>query len=271
MRIRNLAFCSFLIVIAASAGVLIGLFSLPRPVPAALKAAPNVRSVEALPGQFDDAHEVRLQVVFEPGSPLIVHTSGVVTGSACQPGQPIRSGTIAFVIDERPTMAIASEVPIYRDLAPGASGADVRALNAELARLGYSVGDGDRFGRETTRALRAIFQEGGHETESAVLPRSQILWLPRDEIIPAKCLAQKGATIEPDLPVAETTGRLARASVDLRDARVDGPRVIEVDGVVSPIDSAGVVEEAALGSLEELPRFRALFKKRASRRPRSRA
>lgn len=64
--------------------------------------------------------------------------SGTVTESAPQ-ARPITEGDVLLRIDEVPTVAVASDVPFYRDLGPGDTGRDVASLNRFLAGRGLVV------------------------------------------------------------------------------------------------------------------------------------
>lgn len=91
--------------------------------------------------------------------PVFSAASGTVTrsppmGAALQPGDPV------MWVDERPVVALAGDVPMYRDLVAPASGvalvgADVGQLQAFLVAAGYLDGPVDgRFGGRTGTAAR---------------------------------------------------------------------------------------------------------------------
>jgi len=66
---------------------------------------------------------------------------GIVTASVAS-GDHIERGDVVVEIDDQPVVALLGEIPMWRDLAEGDDGADVRQLEANLVQLGYDP-DGD--------------------------------------------------------------------------------------------------------------------------------
>jgi peptidoglycan hydrolase-like protein with peptidoglycan-binding domain len=67
---------------------------------------------------------------------LVAQLSGTVT-SVPAPGQVVDRGQRVLAVDQRPVVLFFGDVPLYRALSDGATGADVRLLEQNLAALGY--------------------------------------------------------------------------------------------------------------------------------------
>ena len=86
--------------------------------------------------QFGASREVVL-----PSSAL--KTGSRVVTSAATAGAEVKEGDVAMAISGRPVFVLQGAQPIYRDLAPGTNGEDVRQLETALARLGFDPGPVD--------------------------------------------------------------------------------------------------------------------------------
>lgn len=81
--------------------------------------------------------------------------SGVITDIVAQPGL-IQPGDVLLRVDERPTMALAGEIPAFRTMSVGISGRDVAGLQRYLADLGYVVDPRlENYSEVTERAVAA--------------------------------------------------------------------------------------------------------------------
>lgn len=79
------------------------------------------------------------------------HLSGVVTAVA---GGKTKNGAMLYEVGGVPVVAVKAQTPFYRDLAPGAEGDDVEALQQMLGDTGFFpyTPDGD-FGKATASAV----------------------------------------------------------------------------------------------------------------------
>src|SRR6185503_6027141 len=86
--------------------------------------------------------------------PLAMTAPGTVTWLP-EVGATIRRGEPLLRADERPVVLLYGAVPMYRTLAAGAKGTDVRQLEANLAALGYTgFTVDDAFSAATTVAVK---------------------------------------------------------------------------------------------------------------------
>ncbi|MFD9722589.1 HlyD family efflux transporter periplasmic adaptor subunit [Streptomyces sp. NPDC059072] len=90
---------------------------------------------------------------------------GVVTKAPRTSGEAVSPGQLLLEVSGRPILALKGKVPAYRDLRPGARGADVTQLQKALADAGHRVGaDPDGvFGPGTKQALTSLYQAAGYE------------------------------------------------------------------------------------------------------------
>lgn len=92
----------------------------------------------------------------------------IVTERIAKAGTTIASGRPVLSIAGHPVFVLSIPFPLYRDLAPGDSGHDVKALQQELARLGHYHGaiDGD-YGPGMAAAVRELYRSSGATPPSA--------------------------------------------------------------------------------------------------------
>lgn len=134
-----------------------------RPPPPSTLTAPVERRVLAdqVVVRGDVVAGRRLEVTLLPSG----ESRSVVTGVRVRAGRSVASGQVLVEVSGRPVIALAGRVPAYRDLRPGATGADVRQLQAALRRLGFGIG-GDpsgALGPGTQQALSRFYTSVGYD------------------------------------------------------------------------------------------------------------
>jgi hypothetical protein len=99
-------------------------------------------------------------------------------------GQTIRQGQAIYQVSGTPVVLLYGNVPAYRDLSPGMTGADVTELNTDLVKLGYATASAlgprsgwDYFSGETAYAL-GLLQAHLGLTQTGTLPLGQAVFLP---------------------------------------------------------------------------------------------
>lgn len=132
--------------------------------------------------------DVTPEVSLTVGVPSSVEGDGVVTRVPPIAGTPVVEGQVVVEVSGRPVFVMQGDVPVYRSLQPGMSGADVVQLQTALTRLGYSPDADGLFGEATKQAVNALYSAAGflpiaspttvadvsaseqafHETEAAV-------------------------------------------------------------------------------------------------------
>jgi biotin carboxyl carrier protein len=240
-------------VIAASAAVVVVAVIAPAPVPATLAAPKQATTVATTERTFDDARQAQLRLV--EGSPRAVTAprSGTLTSSDCASGRTVSSGSVVATIDGIPVVALATRLPLWRDLLDGDRGEDVTALQAELTRLGHpTVADGV-VGTSTLRAAADLLAAAGTDASArrsaadgpALIAAAAFAWLPAPAVTTRRCTAVVGTpvtagdellTLPPEVVAARVTSIPADAS--------PGPRVVRLGETDLSVDDDGAVTGA---------------------------
>jgi peptidoglycan hydrolase-like protein with peptidoglycan-binding domain len=182
------------------------------------------------------------------GTPFTVtsSTEGMITRIAEQ-GATIARGDELYRVNEQPVILLRGSVPMYRDLGPGDSGADVNQLEANLAALGYDglAVDGD-YTESTAAAVRAWQEDIGVEPTGTVA-RGDVAFVPQGGRVDA-LRADVGDFVAPGMPILDLTGT---AQVVSLEADVDDRDRFEVDTEVTVVlpggdEVAGTVSATAI-------------------------
>lgn len=121
--------------------------------PRGLEETPAAVDTPVVQRTIDDRRSIRLALELGPSASLKSPSDGLITESACQAGQAIASGDHMMTLGDQRLYALATAIPLWRDLGPGDQGDDVTALQAELQRLGYLVDADGRIGPQTLRSV----------------------------------------------------------------------------------------------------------------------
>ncbi|MEU0207860.1 peptidoglycan-binding protein [Streptomyces canus] len=94
----------------------------------------------------------------------------VVTKLPVDAGDTIRAGQLLLEVSGRPVFVLKGELPVYRDLKPGAKGDDVAQLQNALRNLGHGTGNdpSGTFRAGTKSALQAFYAGLGYDPRPAV-------------------------------------------------------------------------------------------------------
>jgi peptidoglycan hydrolase-like protein with peptidoglycan-binding domain len=182
----------------------------------------------------------------EYGAPVTVKSSadGTITRLVDQ-GATLERGDELYRLNERPVTLLYGVVPMYRNLAPGDRGVDVRQLETNLAKLGYEGFAVDRaYTASTAGAVRAWQADSGAEQTGAVAHRD-VVFLPAGGRVDALDVSV-GDVLRPGAPVLDITGTdqvvNLEADLDDRDRFDIGTKVTvvlpsgaEIAGTVSTI------------------------------------
>ena len=239
----------------AGAGAVGGYLVRPADVPDRLRAAPEATTAPVGQEELTDERTVKVSLVTSAAVPLVSGVTGRVTQTWCRAGAPLRSGQVVARVNDTPLIALATSMPLYRDLASGDRGPDVLALQHELTRLGYRVRADGKFGAATRSAMKRLQKASGIGKPAGTVKYGAILWLPAAAVTPDSCKFNRGASVSAGATVATAPARLSSVVVkSLPTTLVPGPRVIRLMGVTGPLNGDGTGTEA--GFLAKVARTR---------------
>lgn len=247
----RLGWIVILVVGAAAAGAAAAATVVAGP-PDALRAATPTTELPVGRDRFDDARSIQLSIRMSVPVPLLAPATGRVTSFPCEPGMSVASGTSPVSVDGKPYLALATRVPMWRELTRESKGDDVRALQEELKRLGSPIESDGVMGRNTMVAAAQTFARIGVTIASDIIPATSILWLPSPTVTASRCNLPAGvpvdqgsalatfATLSPTVAVSETPPDL-----------LPGPRVAVVGEARFAVGPDGMVQVPELSMLGE--------------------
>lgn len=104
-------------------------------------------------------------------------------------GRTLRQGQVIYKVSGSPVVLLYGDVPAYRDLSEGMTGADITELNTDLVKLGYATraalgprSGWDYYSAETAYAVEQLQAKLGL-TETGTLALGQAVFLPGAALI----------------------------------------------------------------------------------------
>ena len=131
-----------------------------EPAASWLTAPVEFRSLSATVIQRGD---VRAEVTAHVTVPASVEGEPIVTQVVVGVGDRVAEGDRVVEVSGRPVFVLTGDVPVYRSLRPGMSGADVAQLQAALTRLGFEPDTDGVFDEATKSAVDAFYQQAGYD------------------------------------------------------------------------------------------------------------
>jgi len=241
-----------------AAGLLLG------PDPIATRAAETTTAETDVPvvtEVFDDLRQVPFESVWGPESTIVVADTGRITRAECEIGEPIESGSSPLSVDDRPSVALATTAPLWRDLGPGMQGDDVLSVQAELDRLGFAVQQTGTYDAATAAAVQELFHAAGEDRLDGSLPMSRVVWLPDAHTVSAQCppiVGLESAAGTDAVELARTDSPLValRATGAGLDGAAYGAREVRLGDLTAPVDDTGrVTDPEFLSVVNEIGAF----------------
>lgn len=178
----------------------------------------------------DERSATGVPTIATPGL-VLLQDSGTVTSTACSPGGVISSGMSPVMVDDRPLLALSTGTPMWRDVAIGSRGEDVRALQRELVRLGLAVEVNGSYDRATAAAMQSLREAIGVVRPRTGTLRASLVWIPAPQVVVESCEMAVGAAVSAGEVFATTEGTLQSIRVDLPSGLVEGDRVAQFEDV----------------------------------------
>jgi peptidoglycan hydrolase-like protein with peptidoglycan-binding domain len=231
--------------VTAMVGAGVGALQLAPAVPQSLETAAPPTTVAVEQTSFSDSRGVELDITREPEQPLTAVAEGRVTSLACVAGGQFESGTSSVAIDGVPLFNLATAAPLWRDLHPGDRGEDVRTIQSELRRLGYSLVPDGVLGSASLAAIGRLLAPSGVAARVAPpnhIAMNRFVWLPATSVLVQSCVTAVGQFVSAGDAIATTSGALTRAAVvSMPTDLAPGERTLQVDDVRTPVGEDGAV------------------------------
>ncbi|MDO5495335.1 MAG: peptidoglycan-binding domain-containing protein [bacterium] len=224
---------------ALGAGIVGGLWAAAGAAPSSEPPSDSWVPVEV--SEFDDARGVSATLDVSDPQVVVIGADGRLTASQCAPGSTFDSGEVIASVDGSPVMALATRVPLWRDLASGMRGEDVAAVQAELNRLGAELAEDGHFGSATAAAVSALWTEAGAPDPRGRISVDHVAWLFAPAVPVESCEVHLGEEIggSPLATALRTPTGIRLTSVP-QDA-VPGDRTLTYGGASVLDDGTGVI------------------------------
>lgn len=146
--------------------------------PADVLESTSFTYVEVVNGEVGSSINLNTVAAWTPvpvGSNL---AAGTVTTVNVEPGQEVATGAVLYTVNLRPVVIAQGNIPSFRPLSRGSSGADVSQLQSMLATLGYYTYDVDgEFDWVTEQAVEAWQGSLGVDDDGSV-QAGDIIYVP---------------------------------------------------------------------------------------------
>lgn len=249
------------VVLAAGIGWFFG-SQIRSPAEAAAEAEPPPASnitVEVVMEELSADVITRGDVVYD--EPVQVSLSGsfasqperLIVTQAVENGDVLKEGDVVVEVVGRPVLLLVGEIPMYRDLRPGATGDDVLQLEQAMARLGFLAEEADETWTDATgSAVAAWYESVGYRANGLSNEDEEALRGARDRV-----RAAEGAVADSITALNESRSGAGRSAILAAEGEVKAARdalnLARLDAEWANEDAAAALEqaEADLSAAEE--------------------
>jgi multidrug efflux pump subunit AcrA (membrane-fusion protein) len=137
-------------------------------------------------------------------------------------GTDLPEGSVALEVAGRPVFLLEGDLPVYRDLRPGASGEDVLQLEQALVRLGLLGSADERWTNDTGAAVQALYARAGHVANATSKADQAALEAARDQVRFANQALQDA------IAALNSTGGSGSSLVEAQNAVLDATAALHV-------------------------------------------
>ncbi len=194
----------------------------------------------------DLIEEVDYSGTLAAGLSVIVNASdsGVITAAAAT-GESIERGDVIAVIGVEPVVALYGDVPMWRDLADGDTGADVRQLEANLVQLGFdpdgTVTVDESYTSDTATMVESWEESLGLDTTGRVR-RARVAVLAGPSVVVDPAVVGASARSDAQLAVLATTERTSDVVGWQDDATDESPgAIMSIAAIGTPVEQGTVL------------------------------
>ena len=266
-RRRALAVIAAVALIAAALGLFAG-HQIKSPAEIAAETEPPEASLITVPveeRELSTSVVIRGQVEFDDVAEIPVNPSAsgstIITNVPLAVGEDLVEGAVAVEVAGRPLIVLEGELPVFRPLAPGVEGPDVRQLEEALTRLGYDVGVVDEvFDNGTEEAIAALYRAAGYRPNEPTSDELAQLQAARDRVRSANSQLAQIQAGAADGGISESTRlsldqQVRQAEDFLTDAKTERTAVL---GPLTAEREAAETEEREARTAAELAAARVL-------------
>lgn len=156
--------------------------------------------------------------------------AGIVTSVGFAPGQAVDAGDVLFTVDLRPVVVAQGDVPAFRDMQSGDTGADVSQLQMMLAELGFLEAEPNgQFGDEMLAAVR-VWQDSLGIDDDGIVRQGDVLFAPE---LPVRVVATDALAVGAPLAGGEiVVNGLSSAPSVVVPLTVDQRNLVPISGAV---------------------------------------
>lgn len=193
---------------------------------------------QLLPVAVEDFEDLAaLEAVLEQADPtrLASPTGGVITRLDCEAGAEWHSGEVAFEVEGRTVTALATEVPLWRDLSVGDVGSDVSALNTELGRLGFDIVTDDVFDESAVAAVATLIGPPESGTSADFSPE-RVIWIPHEHTLLGSCQLSIGESVQPTQTIATSEPTVSSLTLTYPEDVLPGLREVSINDATTTVN-----------------------------------
>ena len=144
----------------------------------------------------------------------------LVVTQAVEVNADLAEGAMAVEVVGRPVFLLIGEIPMYRDLRPGATGDDVLQVEEALARMGFYGGAPDNvWDQETGAAVAAWYETAGYRPNGLSEEDEVALRAARDRVTGAQ-----GAVADSEQALRDVNAGGGQSAIASAQAEIDAAR-----------------------------------------------
>ena len=167
-----------------------------------------------------------------------------VVTQAVEVNSELAEGAVAVEVVGRPVFLLTGEIPMYRDLRPGATGDDVLQVEHALARMGFFAGVPDNvWDQETSAAVAAWYETAGYRPNGLSEEDDAALRAARDRVT-----AGQTAVADAEQALRDANAGSGQAAVAGAQAEIDAARdawgLANIDADRANLEAARAVTSA---------------------------
>jgi len=175
----------------------------------------------------------------------------LVVTQAVEVNVELVEGDMAVEVVGRPVFLLAGEIPMYRDLRPGATGDDVLQVEEALARMGFLASTPDStWDQETGSAVAEWYQDAGYRPNGVSEEEEASLQLARDRVSAGQAAVadSEAALNDANAGSGKSAVAAARAEIEAAEdalalAQIDAERANEL-AAKAVTDAQAALDEA---------------------------